>query len=103
MRQPCEGSSASARRGRSESSSRRAGEAQASEETPPATRSRKAARPYGLPSGSGGGDNGVRLAGRRNPEVRPRAPAWEVEARAAGAPGLDHEPADGNLPLAAAG
>src|ERR671935_346995 len=99
MRQPCEGSRALAPPGRSESSSRSAGEAQASEERPPATRSRKAPRPYGFPAGSGGGDNGVRLPGRRNPEARPRAFAREVEARAAGASGFDHEPADHDLLL----
>src|SRR5919197_2578011 len=101
MRQPWDGSSAFAPPGRSESSSRRAGEAQASEESPPATRSRKAPRPYGFPSGSGTGDNGIRLARRRDPEARPDASAGKVEARAAGAARLDHEPADRDLPLAA--
>src|SRR5262249_22212862 len=99
---PCEGSSACAPPGRTESSSRSAGEAQASEERPPATNAKKAARPYGFPSGSGSCDNGVRPAGRRDPEVRPATLAGKVEARAAGGAGSDHEPPERDPPLAAA-
>src|SRR5262245_41837096 len=101
MRQPCEGSSACAPVGRSLSRSRKAGEAQASEERPPATRNRKAARPTGLPPGSAGGDNGVRPAGWRDPEASPAASAWEVEMGPAGAARRDHEAADRKSPLAA--
>src|ERR687887_1159213 len=102
MRQPWDGSSALAPPGRSESSSRRAGEAQASEERPPATKSRKAPRPYGFPAGSGGGDNGVRLSGRGDPEARPATAGGQVEARPAGALRVDHEPAQRRRSVTAA-
>src|SRR5919198_1261511 len=102
MRQPWDGSSALAPPGTNESSSRSAGEAQASEERPPATKSRKAPRPYGFPAGSGGGDNGVRLSRWRDPEVRPGACTRKVEVSATDAAGLDHESADGDSSLTAA-
>src|SRR5262249_1443359 len=93
-REPSEGSSAFAPPGSSESITRSAGDAQASEERPPATKSRKAPRPYGFPPGSGGGGNGIRPVGRGDPEVSPAASAGQVESRPAGATRVDHEAAD---------